>query len=971
MIPSILRKNILARCVALLAAPGLLLAQSPVRSSEAESLKLDKYVVTGSFIPQASSEPVGPVAVFTEADIRATGAFTPIQALRSLPSFVGNPGATEYDSNGGSGATNVSLRGLGAGQTLVLINGRVTLQFANIQLLPIEAIERIEVLRDGAGVIYGSAAIGGAVNIILKKEYNGSVLDVSAGGATRSPGGRETYQVSFATGVANGKTSLLATGSLFHNRTIYAAQRENSANSDNRSFGGTNGGSPTAAGIINLNGTPKILRPDFPANGTPVAADYIDMDTNGFSSNQLFNFREYSPSAPGQDRNSFMVNVEHKVAGDKLVLFGNFLYSRLQSLNGLAPAPFALVQNDDGPAAGGVTSFGPYNQGILNPDTDFARYRSVELGNRANEQTYTDFRWQAGLRGQLSEKWSWEAALTVEREDFHQLDSGVPSLPLLDEEIAAGRFNPFAPAFSKGTATINGETFSWDNQAALQATEVKARQITYTRNRFYDFRLVGSLGALPGGDVGFATGYETYTNRITFDADDLYATGSALGLNAFTDSYNELESKSMFAEVKIPLVGENNRAAFLHSLTLGAIARREVQETGDGVDSRQYRKVNPSLNLHWAPAADYLVRASWSRGFLAPLSTTVFGTAATSNPSLVDPLGFPYTAQSTIVIRPNPDLKPAESEAFSIGLVGTPRGLAKNLSFSVDLYAIEVSGIVANNAKAILTANAAGQGAGFKPGDASTINPNAPFANQIRRSANGRLNNNGTYAGVPPGVTGAVLSDYLNIGTRDVMGLEYTVTYAQDAKEWGRFKFTAAANQFLKFDQNSGPGLPVESYLGKFVSTAGDPISPGSIPRWKGNLGTVWNLGNWTTSLTFNYIHSYQDDPLYVLTPKMKAFFDAGKTKADPEFLAFLNDPAQQKVGGYRRISAWKSFDLQASYRFQSDSLLLHGLEVTLGATNLFDKLAPQAAGAFNDSYDTRTHSNVGRFVYLSLRKEF
>ncbi|MBI5424716.1 MAG: TonB-dependent receptor [Opitutae bacterium] len=966
------------RLSALLALPALAFGQTGTSTGNAtkqdEPLKLDKFVVTGSFIPQASSEPIGPVAVFTEADIRATGAFTPIQALRSLPSFIGNPGATENDSNGGSGATAVSLRGLGAGQTLVLVDGRVTLQFSNIQLLPIEAIERVEVLRDGAGVIYGSAAIGGAVNIILKKNYNGSVLDISAGAATRTPGGRETYQVSFATGVANDKTSIIVTGSMFHNSTIYANERPNSAQSDNRPRGGTNGGSPTFPGVISLGGAPKILRPDFPTNATPTPADYISMDTNGFSSNQLFNFRNYSPSAPGQDRNSFMVQIDHDIAGDKLKLFGSMLYSRLLTLNGLAPAPFALDEDPAGPSVGSLTSFGPYNQGILNPaNGDFFRYRSVELGNRTNEQTYTDYRWQVGLRGQINDKWNWEAAMTTEREDFEQIDAGVPSLPLLDEEVAAGRFNPFAPAFSKGTATIGGQTYTWDNAQALKDSEIHARQTTYTRNRFYDFRVTGSLFELPGGDVGVAAGYETYSTKIKFDPDDLYASGSVLGLNSFSDSFSKADSKSYFAEVKVPIVGANNRRPFIHSLTLGALARHETQEvSSDNPRERrpEFSKVNPSVNLHWAPTNDWLVRTSWSKGFLAPAAGLIFGTPGTSNPSIVDPLGFPYTAQTTIVIKTNPDLKPATSEAHSFGIVGTPRNLLKGFNFSVDFYAIEVSGIIANNAKAILAANAAGQGPGFKPGDASTINPNAPYANLIRRSANGRLNSNGNFGADG---RGAVLSDYLNIASRKVEGLEYTATYVHTTQDWGRFKFTAAANQMLTFDQTSAPGLPKESYLGKFVSTSGDPISPGSIPRWKGNFGVNWQWQNWTTNLTFNYIHSYQDDPLFVLSPKMKAFFDAKTPLTDPAYAAFLAAPAsvEPKVGGYRRIAAWKSFDLQTTYSFKSDNLFLKGLDVTVGATNLFDKLAPFAAGAFNDSYDTRVHNNVGRFVYVQLRKEF
>jgi iron complex outermembrane receptor protein len=414
----------------------------------------------------------------------------------------------------------------------------------------------------------------------------------------------------------------------------------------------------------------------------------------------------------------------------------------------------------------------------------------------------------------------------------------------------------------------------------------------------------------------------------------------------------------------------------VHSLSIGALARHEEQTLSDGANSRTFTKVNPSLNLHYSPTKEFLLRASWSKGFVAPGIFSMFGSPGQSNPTVVDPLGFPYTAQTTIVIRANPNLQPATSKAMSLGLVGSPKGFLKGFTFSADFYSIKVSDIVANNAKAILAANAAGQGPGFVPGNPATINPNAPFASQIRRSSStGRLNSQGNFlAQFGVSAKGAVLSDFLNIGSRSVQGMEYTVGYGLNTQDWGRFKFTLAANQFLKFDQQAAPGLPTESYLGKFVSNIGDQLSPGSIPRWKGNFGVQWTHDNWSANVVYNYIGSYQDDPLFVLTPKMQAFYNAGANRfTDPVYAAFLAAPAsvEPKVGGIRTISSFQTVDLQATYTFQSENIFLKNLAVTVGATNIFDKLAPFAAGAFNDNYDTRTHNNIGRFVFVQLRKQF
>ncbi len=979
----------LARLLAL-TLPALAATAAFAQQPANDTVKLEKFVVTGSFIPQASAEPIAPVAIFTEADIRASGAATPIEALRSLPSFVSSgANSNENDSNGGTGAAFVSLRGVGASQTLVLLDGLPAGNQSNINMLPIEAIERIEVMRDGAGIIYGSAAIGGAVNIILKKHYSGLTVNVGGQAATRSPGTADRSTADFVAGASNDKTSIVITGSFYNKRTLYAGDRPNSANSDNRRFGGTNGGSPTFAGNLTSaasGGLPVILKPGFSSSATPTsAADFVAMDQNTFSSNQLFNFRQYSPSAPGQKRNSLYFNIDHQIAGKALEFYGSFFYSQLRSLNGLAPAPFALFADPRGPAIGDLTHWGPYNQLLgafaLNEDnTDLTRYRSVELGNRANEQVFNDFKYIAGLKGEIADTgWNWDVTYTVDNQQFRQLDTGVPSLPVLDAQVQLGNFNPFALAGSKGTATIGGITYNWDNAKALQTAAVQARQLTDSVNTQWDAKVAGVVMELPAGPLGAAAGYEYSSGSNEFNADSLYASGSVLGLNAFAiHNFNSNMSKAVFGEIKVPILSKKNNIPFVHDLSVGALARRESQ-TVRGTnnvtalfDSRTFTKTNPSVNFQYSPHEDYKIRGSYSKGFLAPTSGTVFAPTATSNPTIADPLGFPTLAQQTIVIRGNSALQPAESKAWGIGFVAQPKNLLKNFSLTVDFYNIDVSGIISNNANAILAANAAGQGAGFIPGNPATINPNAPFAAQIRRSAvTGSLNNGGTY----PGITqrGAVLSDFLNIAARTSRGLEYTATYVYNTADWGRFTFVAQANEFLKFEQTTGPGLPAVSYLGKFVSTVGDPISPGSIPKWKSNTSVRWQWKDLTASVTFNHIAAYQDDPLFVLSPKMKAFYDAGTPTSDPTYAAFLATAATlaPKVGGFRMVSAFDTFDTQVSYRFASDNRYMKGLTLTVGALNVFDKLAPYAAGAFNDSYDTRTANNYGRQLYASLRKEF
>jgi len=158
-------------------------------------------------------------------------------------------------------------------------------------------------MRDGAGIIYGSAAIGGAVNVILKKHYSGLTVNVGGQSATRSPGTADRLSADFIAGASNDKTRSSSRAASTTSAPLCRCPPE-FAIADNRRFGGTNGGSPAFAGNVQSvasGALPVVLKPGFSSSATPTsAADYISIDQNTFSSNQLFNFRQYSPRLPAR-----------------------------------------------------------------------------------------------------------------------------------------------------------------------------------------------------------------------------------------------------------------------------------------------------------------------------------------------------------------------------------------------------------------------------------------------------------------------------------------------------------------------------------------------------------------------------------------------------------------------------------------------------------------------------------------------
>src|SRR6201985_67015 len=203
-------------------------AQNPTPAAEATT---ERVYVTGTYIPTAETESSLPVTVYTAEVLKKQGANTPAEGLRQLPSFVGgNAGQSENDSNGGTGAAFINLRGIGPANTLVLINGRRTFNFNDINALPIGAISRTEVLKDGASAVYGSDGVAGVVNFILlngpgEKPYEGADAFALYGNTTEADAHvRQVYLRGGVTGL-DGKVSIAAEGEYYSRANLYSRDR--------------------------------------------------------------------------------------------------------------------------------------------------------------------------------------------------------------------------------------------------------------------------------------------------------------------------------------------------------------------------------------------------------------------------------------------------------------------------------------------------------------------------------------------------------------------------------------------------------------------------------------------------------------------------------------------------------------------------------------------------------------------------
>jgi iron complex outermembrane receptor protein len=482
---------------------------TPTAGPNAEATT-ERVIVTGSYIPTAETESALPVTVYTAEVLKKQGANTPVEGLRQLPSFVGNA-ATENDSNGGDGSATINLRAIGSANTLVLVNGRRTFNFNDINALPIGAISRTEVLKDGASAVYGSDGVAGVVNFILlngpgEKPYEGAELYALYGNTTDSDAHvRQVYLRGGVTGL-DGKVSIAAVGEYYSRANLYSKDRiisrtgDASNNPTGLGLGGQNSNSPTYAGRV------QVLASVTTQTVQPIGSGQLVL-TN-LSNNQVmpnsyrgfergvpgdfpvgtdpsrFNFRAFTPAIPGMEKAMYMVTGRYKIFGDGLQLYGDIMYSKEKQNNGLAGAPFTISNSGNGRVEARQSAFNPFGDNLGQ-----VRYRlQQELKNRRDFFDKDYYRYVAGINGDFNftdnnfiSRFGYDSGFVYERFDDQRIDSGDarrsyiraliapttaqgyvgnPLFPIPSVGANQGTFNPFIgiAAPNSGTAPIYNNT---------------------------------------------------------------------------------------------------------------------------------------------------------------------------------------------------------------------------------------------------------------------------------------------------------------------------------------------------------------------------------------------------------------------------------------------------------------------------------------------------------------------------------
>lgn len=924
-------------CLAVLAAVTIIptamaqQAAAPKEEKKDEPVKLEKFVVTGSSIKRVADEGALPLSVFTKLDLEQEGIASAEQMIMNLningnglDNLASNADVVAGAQRGNNGATSANLRGQGSNATLILLNGRRVASHGlnggvvDLNSIPFAAIERVEVLKDGASAIYGTDAVGGVINFITRRDFQGLVANASAD--VTQEGGGNIFRYSLVGGwgdLNKDKWNIMASLALSDSKVLRGDQRDfvNTFQPD-RGISPDTRGTPIATIFAissiynvlsrdNINATGRGTGPADPANPTlrVNGINIIDLPTNTAGYTGLDGMGPYdellwnSPSAkygsawdtgraaviqqPVKNTN-FVGRGSYKL-GDHLFTFeavvgrsesnksfsANQISSSTSSTNPFFNLAYPSTGADYTRVFNALVAYFPaleVNRGRPMP----FRWRALPVGSREIKTVSDTNRFLIGAEGPLPFLQDWEY-----RSGLAQAESKSKS------RLNHGYFYAYPFAALINTGVLNPFSYTQTPEALAALDNVRADGVELYGGKFttttFDFTASGPVWHLPAGEVQGAVGLDFRREKYSFAGDprgDPNSTANFIFNAPFdnalaTNGTLSRDIKAVFAELQIPL--------WKH-LDLNVAGRRD-DYTGFGSTT------NPKITLRFAPTDKVLFRASYSTGFRVPTFKQQFDPRFESIYAGLD-LVNPYThapipANSILIYSGGKStLNPEDAKMYSAGVVVSP---IKNITFSIDWWSINRDGTIL-----IL--------------GPSTILANYQLFSDaiIRDSAN---------------TISAIDNRWLNAGETETKGIEYTAR--GEFEVWGG-KLIGDLNVSELLKKRSrlvSSAAWGDSEVGRFTRASDIGL------KWKSTASVSYRKGKWTGRVSQLYRAGYMD---YVA----------------PGVLAGLVHPANWNP----KVDEYITYNASLTYRWNKD------LTVVAGIKNLFNTDPP-----FSVAYDTNT----------------
>ena len=907
-------------------AVALLASQAAIAQTEANSLQ--RVEVTGSSIKRLEGETALQVETIKREDIEKAGVTTAAELLQKITSNVGGltDGASISDQAGAQrGFNGANLRGLGVSSTLILLNGRRLANFAtpgdnagvDLNNIPSGAIQRVEVLKDGASAIYGTDAMGGVINFITRKDYQGSDIGVYALSTQQGGAAKKTFNASAGFG------DLSTDG--FNVFAALDVQRLDSLNSSQRGF-------------IQEYDLPGRLAPQLSSNPFPANVDLTATQLTALNNFVLANpgtalkgtgpNGTWQPSVPGSSARrvnfakasctggsnpnsvaptslggregcayNYMGDTEIYPTSEKAnlisratfqlapdhQLFAEMLLSKSQTDYAASPATSGSI-----PTSAGITLPASL-QAVTGITTPVAfRFRLSDAGKRTNRVDSDAKRLVVGAVGVVG---GWEYDTAVNYSVNKATDSntaGWVSNTQMRAGIRSGAYNPFAVATPAGKAFMDSIRLD----GAARVSEGTSTSL--------DGKLTRALTKLDGGDLMLAIGAEIRRENTEFRATDVLKGNDVVGDRStsgalLADTANSRNVKGVYAELSAPFTKQWEGQFALRQDSYDGVFNAATNTT-----TPQLNTTNPKIGVSFRPDSTMLARASYGTGFRAPsISEMYLPLRSGVTASFVrDPVSK-ETNQMPIDRASNPDLKPETSKQFSLGFVFEP---SRNWNGSVDYWSIEKSDII------------------------SEIGEETIFANPIYYNDPKIVVRSG-------GFVDLIKVKKENRGQLNTSGFDVALRWRGEKTDMGRFGASMAGTFITKYEYSTDPRSSLVDGLGRFRDDK-------AVQRWRHKLNFDWDIGAVGLTVSNTYLSGYRDQNVEGMAA-----------------VAWNN----------RDVEPYSLWDLTGSYKV-SKNFRIRG-----GVLNLLDTAPPftNQSRYFQVTWDSTYGDPRGRTFFLSANYAF
>ncbi|MGH8145623.1 MAG: TonB-dependent receptor domain-containing protein [Rhodanobacteraceae bacterium] len=946
--------------VAAVGITGTAFAQNATttQNNQQQPQTLQTIVVTGSHIRRVDLETSNPVVSVTARQIQNSGDVTVGDLIQDLPSIAGAAESPKVNNGGGSGAAGVSLRGLGSQRTLVLIDGQRMMHTVNgvsdVNSIPVAMIERVDVLKDGASAVYGSDAIGGVVNIILKKNYQGAQFQLGYGQSDHDDATRKS--ASFVFGQTSDKGSILAGVSYNKQDPIISADRDWSKLALYQYSGAVHvlGSSRNPNGRAYL---PDNLKAQYGcADGTVTRTSGSGSSLGDYKcyngATDSYNFQLLNYDLVPQERTDGFFEGTYRLS-ENVQAYMDVFTDKTHSSSAIAPLPFdaavdhVLISKDNMYNPFGVDFGGTAGNELLT--------RFTGIGQRITAVNTTTAQAIVGLKGNFDigdKNWQWDVNYNYghSSQTVHNIGDPLynasflaatgPSMMVNGVPTCVGTAGDASSAIA-GCVPIN--LFGNQNDPSVVAAEAPFFNTLFGNNmttvRSYAANANGPLFDLPAGQMQLAVGLDyrkEYAHNLVDSQRIVTGSGGTCGAPQSVCSsplQGGFNVKEAYAELFVPILKD---VPFFHALNV-TLGDRYSKYSDAGSTN------NWKVGVEWRPINDLMLRGTVSTVFRAPSLRDLYRGAAGSAPSFADPcigldaaelaahsaacagvpVNWPGTglSQTTAVrsgsVAAGVDLKPELGKSFDYGIVYDPH-FVPGLSINVDVWRVFLHDTITSPGAQTLMS--------------ICFNDNAsPICNLITR---------------PNPTSHATLfqTPTVNLGSLYFKGVDLGAFYKLPQVSWlpGSWRAHVEATYLTQANFDTVPGVVEPTHVaGKFDKDFGN------FARIRGLGGLDWNLGPWNASWNLRYI-----GPITVGSA------DLGQNRS-----ADLN-----VAGVVDHFGALVYNDFQVGYDIQPINT-----RIDLGVNNAFDRTPPliTMSNVVNGNTDVNTYDTIGRFYWARVTVKF